>query len=76
MIDKLQKILKNYLSITEQMANPDIISNIAEYSRLAKEHRKMSETVMLAKEYIKIYLGGKRHRGLSPLGEICNSTIR
>ena len=55
MIDKLKDILKNYSSLSEQMASPNIINNVAEYSRLAKEHRKMSETVTLAKEYIKIY---------------------
>ena len=55
MIDKLKDILKNYSSISEQMASPDIVNNVAEYSRLAKEHRQMSETVTFAQKYIKIY---------------------
>ena len=55
MIDKLKDILKNYSSISEQMASPDIVNNVTEYSRLAKEHRQMSETVTFAQKYIKIY---------------------
>ena len=55
MIDKLKIILENYSALSEQMAEPDIISNVAEYARLAKEHRQMSDTVVLAKEYISIY---------------------
>jgi len=55
MINKLKEILNHYSSISEKMANPDIINNIAEYSKLAKEHRQMSETVELATQYIKVY---------------------
>ncbi len=55
MIDKLKIILKNYSSLSEQMADPNIISNVAEYAKLAKEHRQMSNTVALAQEYITIY---------------------
>ena len=55
MIDKLKIILENYSSLSEKMANPDIISNVTEYAKLAKEHRQMSETVSLAKEYIKTH---------------------
>ena len=55
MINKLKEILKTYVAITEQMADPKIISNIAEYSKLAKEHRQLSTTADLAQEYIKIY---------------------
>ena len=55
MIDKLKIILENYSSLSEKMADPNIISNVAEYAKLAKEHRQMSDTVSLAKEYIKTY---------------------
>ena len=55
MIDKLKVILDNYSTLSEKMANPEIISNVPEYAKLAKEHRQMSNTVTLAKEYIKIY---------------------
>ena len=55
MIDKLKIILENYSALSEQMAEPAIISNVTEYARLAKEHRQMSDTVVLAKEYISIY---------------------
>ena len=55
MINKLKEILNHYSSISEKMANPDIINNITEYSKLAKEHRQMSETVELAAQYIKVY---------------------
>ena len=55
MIDKLKDILENYSSLTEKMAKPNIINNVIEYAKLAKEHRHMSKTVTLAKEYIKIH---------------------
>jgi len=55
MIDKLQIILDNYSALSEKMADPEIISNVPEYAKLAKEHRQMSKTVTLAKQYIKIY---------------------
>tara|TARA_B100000686_G_C16666663_1_gene903990 strand:- start:89 stop:1156 length:1068 start_codon:yes stop_codon:yes gene_type:complete len=55
MIDKLKIILENYSSLSEKMADPNIISNVAEYAKLAKEHRQMSNTVILAQEYIAIY---------------------
>ena len=55
MIDKLKTILENYSSISEKMANPEIIGNVSEYAKLAKEHRQLSETVTLAKQYIKTY---------------------
>ncbi|MBI44853.1 MAG: peptide chain release factor 1 [Candidatus Marinimicrobia bacterium] len=55
MIEKLEKILKNYSSLSEKMANPDIINNLTEYAKLAKEHRRMSEQAKLAQKYIKLY---------------------
>ena len=55
MIDKLKIILENYSSLSEKMADPNIVSNVAEYAKLAKEHRQMSNTVILAQEYIAIY---------------------
>jgi peptide chain release factor 1 len=55
MIEKLEEILKNYSLLSEKMANPDIVNNVSEYAKLAKEHRSMSEQANLAQEYIKLY---------------------
>ena len=55
MINKLKEILQTYSFITKQMTDPNIVNNITEYSRLAKEHSQMSKTAELAKQYIKIY---------------------
>ena len=55
MIKKLEEILKNYSLLSEKMANPDIVNNVTEYAKLAKEHRHMSEQARLAQEYIKLY---------------------
>ena len=53
MIDRLNQLIEEYQTISEKMSNPDIISNIKEYSSLAKEHRKIDPIIPKAKLYIK-----------------------
>jgi len=55
MINKLLKLVENYNNIAEQMANPNIVSNIDKYTLLAKEHRQLTPAIELAKQYISIY---------------------
>tara|TARA_Y100000994_G_scaffold154392_1_gene126494 strand:+ start:691 stop:1758 length:1068 start_codon:yes stop_codon:yes gene_type:complete len=55
MIDKLLKLVERYDTLSEKMSNPDIISDMDQYTALAKEHRQLMPTIELAKEYIHIY---------------------
>ncbi len=55
MIDKLLKLVERYDMLSEKMSNPDIISDMDQYTALAKEHRQLTPTIELAKEYIHIY---------------------
>ena len=55
MIDKLKQILSDYNQLSLKMSEPDIVSNIQEYTKLAKEHRRLSEIIPEVKHYISIY---------------------
>ena len=55
MIQKLIALVERYDNISEKMANPDIIANLDQYKMLAKEHRQLTSTIDLAKQYILIY---------------------
>ena len=52
MIDKLNQLISEYRDITNQMSQPDIISDIKAYSSLAKEHRRLDAIIPKAKAYI------------------------
>ena len=41
MIDKLLKLVERYDILSEKMSNPDIISDMDQYTALAKEHRQL-----------------------------------
>jgi peptide chain release factor 1 len=53
MIERLNKLLEEYDSISKQMSKPEIIANIKTYSNLAKEHRRIDNIIPKAKEYVK-----------------------
>ncbi|MBO5712606.1 MAG: peptide chain release factor 1 [Clostridia bacterium] len=50
MSKKLESILERYESLNEMMLKPDVISNITEYQKYAKEVADLSETVEKYKE--------------------------
>jgi len=52
--EKLVNILETYTSLGEKMGDPEILSNQAEYTRLAREHRQMTPLAKMAEEYIKV----------------------
>ena len=54
MINKLKKIILDYDKLSEKMSTPDIIANINQYTKLAKQHRQLSDIIPKANEYIKI----------------------
>ena len=54
MIDKIQHLIDKHESLSEQMSNPDIISNMKKYTQIAKEHKSLEEVVSKGKEYISL----------------------
>ena len=53
MIDKLKLLIKEYDSLTQKMSNPEILSNIKQYAKLAKEHRRLSPIINKSQSFIK-----------------------
>jgi peptide chain release factor 1 len=50
--EKLEHILESYRALGERMGDPDVVSNQAEYTRLAKEHRSQTPLAELAQTYL------------------------
>lgn len=57
MLDKLKSIHENYLQIGEKLSDPDIISNQAEFQKLAKQHASLTEIVEKYQEYAQVLQG-------------------
>ena len=53
MIDRLEATLKRYNEIGEELANPEIISDIKQMTLLSKERTGLEKTVEVYKEYKK-----------------------
>ena len=51
MIDKLQKAEENYVRIEESLADPDIISDQEEYTRLMKEYKNLTPIIEAFRRY-------------------------
>ena len=41
MIDKIQNLINKYNNLSEQMSNPDIISDMNKYTKIAREHKSL-----------------------------------
>ena len=54
MIDRLEATLKRYNEIGEELANPEIISDIKQMTLLSKERTGLEKTVEVYKEYKKV----------------------
>ena len=52
MVDKLTKLIVHFNNLSEQMSDPEIISNVRKYTELAKEHRRLSPIISKANLYI------------------------
>mgnify|MGYP001157161133 FL=1 len=55
MIDKLQRLIKQFSDLSKKMSDPDIVSDIKLYSKLAKEHKRLSPIIPNVNDYIKKY---------------------
>ncbi len=54
MIDKLEAIKNNFLTLEEQMSDPDIISDQSRYREVGKEYTKLKEIVDVFEEFKQI----------------------
>lgn len=54
MIKKLEAIYKKYLELTEKISDPEVISHMDEWQKIAKERADMEETVEKYLEYKKV----------------------
>ena len=52
MIEKINKIIDNYNTISSEMSDPNIISNPHLYARKAKEHKSLENIVSKGSEYL------------------------
>ena len=41
MIDKLESLIIQFNDLSKKMSDPDIISDVKQYSSLAKEHKRL-----------------------------------
>ena len=55
MIEKLQHLVDEFNSLTNQMSDPNIISNISEYTKITKEHRRLEPIAQKSQKYIDLY---------------------
>ena len=52
MRDKLQKLIAAYAELEKKLADPAVVSDQAEYTRLAKEHSSQADIVEKARAYL------------------------
>ena len=53
MIKKLQDVINHYDELAHQMSQPDAMTNMNKFTRMAREHSSMTELVNCAKKFIK-----------------------
>ncbi|MCI8443825.1 MAG: peptide chain release factor 1 [Clostridia bacterium] len=54
MFEKLEAVEKRYDELTKMIADPEVISNNAEWQKLMKEHASIEEIVLKFREYKKV----------------------
>ena len=54
MFEKLEAVEKRYDELTKLIADPEIISNHAEWQKLMKEHASIEDVVLKFREYKKV----------------------
>ena len=55
MINKLKSVISRYDELAELMSQPDAMQEMKSFTRLAREHRGLTELVEQAKIYIDTY---------------------
>ena len=59
---KLHQLIEDYKILSEKMTDLNIINNVAEYTRLAKEHRKLAPVINKSEEWIIKHTGVHERR--------------
>ena len=54
MLVKLADIYKRYLALSQKMSDPEVISDSAEWTKIAKEHSEISEPSQKYEEYLAV----------------------
>jgi len=54
MINKIKNLINKYKTLSDEMSNPDIISNMKHYTKIAKEHKSLEEVVQKGEKYISL----------------------
>ncbi len=54
MIDKVKQIIERHETVTQQLASPEIASDPAKYSELAKEHHELEPVAEKGRQYVQI----------------------
>lgn len=54
MLDKLEAIKNNFLSIEEQMSDPEITSDQERFTKISKEYAKLKSVVDVYEDYLKV----------------------
>ncbi len=78
MIDRLEVTLKRYNDITEELSNPDVISNIKKMTELSKEQTRLEDIVNVYKRYKEVLAGIEEDKELihdSELGEMAREEL-
>ena len=55
MIDKLQMVIDRYNELARLMSQPDAMTNMKTFTKMAREHKAMEEMVEKSKKYIRDY---------------------
>ena len=54
MNNKLQSLILEYEILIKKMSEPDIVNNISQYTKLAKEHRRLTPIIQQSEAYLKL----------------------
>ncbi len=64
MIEKIKELLNNFDKLSLKMSNPDIIADLPQYTKLAKEHRHFTNIIPKAKKYKQIFFQIEEDEGI------------
>ncbi len=53
MLDKLKETEKKYITLEEQIASPDALSDMERYTKLMKEYKSLTPLIEKDREYVR-----------------------
>ena len=74
LLEKLEALEARYNALTHRLSDPEVISNHAEYQKLAKSHSELSEVVAVYRRYKKV--GEELAQAKQLLGEELDAEFR